>query len=146
MRGLSQNGKAIEAEARKSAPIRLFGLASSLNRRFGGARRSPLLMAIEQIAEFVTPGKTLIFYRNRKRIGRGNSKRFWRIRILWKLIQTPADEKRRSRLETMTSAEYDSPDDHPPRRGDRVADCAGLENQCARKRTQGSNPCLSARF
>jgi hypothetical protein len=65
MRGLSQNGKAIEAEARKSAPIRLFGLVSALNRRFGGARRSPLLMAIEQIAEFVTPGKTLIFYRNR---------------------------------------------------------------------------------
>jgi CheY-like chemotaxis protein len=25
-----------------------------------------------------------------------------------------------------------------------VADCAGLENQCARKGTQGSNPCLSA--
>ena len=30
------------------------------------------------------------------------------------------------------------------RRGDRVADCAGLENQCARKGTQGLNPCLSA--
>ena len=25
-----------------------------------------------------------------------------------------------------------------------MADCAGLENQCARKGTQGSNPCLSA--
>lgn len=30
------------------------------------------------------------------------------------------------------------------RRGDRVADCAGLENRCGRKSTEGSNPSLSA--
>jgi len=41
MRGLSQNGEAIEAEARKSALIRLFGLVSFLNRRFGGAGNRP---------------------------------------------------------------------------------------------------------
>src|SRR6185437_11189358 len=33
----------------------------------------------------------------------------------------------------------------PPRRGDRVADCDGLENRCTCKRTVGSNPTLSAR-
>jgi hypothetical protein len=32
----------------------------------------------------------------------------------------------------------------PPRRGDRVADCAALEMLCTREGTQGSNPCLSA--
>lgn len=26
-----------------------------------------------------------------------------------------------------------------------LADCGGLENRCARKGTQGSNPCLSAK-
>jgi hypothetical protein len=41
MQRLSQNGEAIEVEARKSAPIRLFGLVSSLNRRFGGAGNRP---------------------------------------------------------------------------------------------------------
>ena len=30
------------------------------------------------------------------------------------------------------------------RRGDRAAECAGLENRCARKGTEGSNPSLSA--
>ncbi len=30
------------------------------------------------------------------------------------------------------------------RRGDRVADCAGLENQCIQQGTEGSNPSLSA--
>ena len=57
-----------------------------------------------------------------------------------------SDQKHHNRLETPAVAEYDLPDDHARRRGDRVADCAGLENQCARKRTQGSNPCLSAFF
>jgi hypothetical protein len=49
-------------------------------------------------------------------------------------------------LEANPAAQYDSPDGAAIRRGDRVADCAGLENQCARKGTQGSNPCLSARI
>ena len=31
-----------------------------------------------------------------------------------------------------------------PRRGAGVVERGGLENRCARKRTQGSNPCLSA--
>jgi hypothetical protein len=75
MRGLSQNGKAIEAEARKSAPIRLFGSVSSLNRRFSGAPKIAPFGGIEQIAEFFTPGKTLIFYSKWERIGRGNSMR-----------------------------------------------------------------------
>ncbi len=30
------------------------------------------------------------------------------------------------------------------RRGDRAADCAGLENQCGGNLTEGSNPSLSA--
>ena len=49
-------------------------------------------------------------------------------------------------LEANRATQYDPPDCLVLRRGDRVADCAGLENQCARKGTQGSNPCLSARF
>ena len=32
------------------------------------------------------------------------------------------------------------------RRGGRVDDCVGLENQCARKRTVGSNPTPSVDF
>ena len=31
-------------------------------------------------------------------------------------------------------------------RGDRVAECAGLENRCRRKATVGSNPTLSAMY
>ena len=31
-----------------------------------------------------------------------------------------------------------------PRRGDRVAECAGLENRCTFTGTEGSNPSLSA--
>ena len=109
MPGLSQNREAIEVEARKSALIRLFGLVSSLNRR-SAAPEIPLLTAIEKIAEFFTPGKTLILYRNRNELDEA-IRCVLRIRILWKSIQTPADEKRRSRLETMAAAEYDPPDD-----------------------------------
>jgi hypothetical protein len=51
---------------------------------------------------------------------------------------------RHQRLSSRPLAEYSDCRALRVRRGDRVADCAGLEIQCGRKFTVGSNPTLSA--
>jgi hypothetical protein len=112
MQGLSQNGEAIEGGPQicSNPLIWTSVLPQSKVRR---CPKSPLFNSNPTDCGIFHSRQNTDFLSKSERIGRA-------IRCVLahresvELIQTPADEKRRSRLETMAAAEYDSPDDDPP--------------------------------